>query len=416
MKHLFVIGLGVLMIVFTLGGSGSAEIIPGAWSISPMVGSFNFEPDPTDPDLEVDKEEFPDMFSLGIGYNITESFTLEGLFSYMQPESDVGLGDIDVYRYELDLLVHLAPDNMFVPYIAAGLGALSFNPDKGSSETQALGNVGLGFNFFILPRFAIRADARYMMGVDGLGDVGDEGKDIHWSWAFGGTLVFGGETEEEILPEPEPAPAPPPPVDSDGDGVIDARDQCPNTPVGVAVDEDGCPLDSDGDGVPDDQDQCPNTPEGVAVDEDGCPIDSDGDGVPDNLDKCPGTPEGATVDECGCWVIDATVLFDFDKASLRPEASDELDNVYDILTRQEDMALEIRGHTDSIGPAEYNQMLSKRRAQSVKDYLLEKGIAGDRLITVGYGEEKPTAPNDTEAGRQKNRRVELTPITEVPVE
>lgn len=90
------------------------------------------------------------------------------------------------------------------------------------------------------------------------------------------------------------------PLDSDGDGVPDYLDKCPDTPHGVKVDAHGCPLDSDGDGVPDYLDKCPNTPAGVKVDASGCPLDSDGDGVPDYLDKCPNTPKGTKVDSNGC--------------------------------------------------------------------------------------------------------------------
>ncbi len=92
------------------------------------------------------------------------------------------------------------------------------------------------------------------------------------------------------------------PRDSDHDGVSDRKDKCPDTPVGVVVDKNGCPIDSDNDGVPDYLDKCPNTPAGVAVDKNGCPIDSDNDGVPDYLDKCPNTPAGAVVDQNGCPV------------------------------------------------------------------------------------------------------------------
>lgn len=90
------------------------------------------------------------------------------------------------------------------------------------------------------------------------------------------------------------------PVDSDGDGVPDYLDKCPKTPAGVKVDKDGCPIDSDGDGIPDYLDQCPDTPLEVEVDNNGCPIDSDGDGVPDYIDQCPNTPLGVTVDKYGC--------------------------------------------------------------------------------------------------------------------
>lgn len=90
------------------------------------------------------------------------------------------------------------------------------------------------------------------------------------------------------------------PLDSDDDGVPDYLDKCPNTPRGVQVDENGCPLDSDGDGVPDFRDLCPDTPKRIPVDDFGCPFDSDGDGVPDYLDKCPNTPVGVDVDAKGC--------------------------------------------------------------------------------------------------------------------
>jgi outer membrane protein OmpA-like peptidoglycan-associated protein len=88
--------------------------------------------------------------------------------------------------------------------------------------------------------------------------------------------------------------------DSDGDGVFDLADKCPNTPAGTAVDANGCPKDSDGDGVLDAVDKCPNTPAGTPVDATGCPKDSDGDGVTDLLDKCPNTPAGTKVDATGC--------------------------------------------------------------------------------------------------------------------
>lgn len=89
-------------------------------------------------------------------------------------------------------------------------------------------------------------------------------------------------------------------IDSDKDGIPDSKDKCPNTPLGIKVDEFGCPLDSDNDGVPDHLDKCPNTPRGVEVDANGCPFDSDGDGVPDYRDLCPDTPKRITVDDYGC--------------------------------------------------------------------------------------------------------------------
>ncbi|OGU48697.1 MAG: hypothetical protein A2080_13270 [Ignavibacteria bacterium GWC2_36_12] len=108
-------------------------------------------------------------------------------------------------------------------------------------------------------------------------------------------------------------------VDSDGDGVIDSKDQCPETPVGVRVDDFGCPLDADNDGVPDYKDKCPGTKSGLEVDENGCAIDSDSDGVPDKLDKCPNTPAGQKVNELGCPDTDGDGVYDnYDKCPDTP--------------------------------------------------------------------------------------------------
>jgi OOP family OmpA-OmpF porin len=168
-------------------------------------------------------------------------------------------------------------------------------------------------------------------------------------------------------------------------------------------------LDSDGDGVFDEYDQCPGTPAGVQVDDVGCPLDSDGDGVPDYLDKCPDTEAGVDVDDEGCpFPVYKTikVLFDFDKAVIKDKYDDELMKIADYLQRNTQTEMSIEGHTDSIGPAEYNMRLSERRAESVKDYLVNKGgVDADRLCTKGYGETRPIADNDTKEGRQKNRRV-----------
>jgi OOP family OmpA-OmpF porin len=139
----------------------------------------------------------------------------------------------------------------------------------------------------------------------------------------------------------------------------------------------------------------------------GCP-DADGDGVCDDVDQCPGTPKGARVGANGCWII-GEVLFDFDKSIVKPEWYQLLDEVADILNANSGLRVILEGHTDSVGTEAYNIGLSKRRAASVKAYLEAKGIAQDRLASVGYGEEKPAASNDTKEGRALNRRTEITP-------
>jgi len=197
------------------------------------------------------------------------------------------------------------------------------------------------------------------------------------------------------------------PLDSDRDGVADYKDLCPNTPLGVKVDENGCPLDSDGDGVTDDKDQCPNTPAGVKVDSVGCPLDSDADGVPDYRDECPNTPRGYQVDERGCFVATKLEIhFDFNSWEVKPEYYPEIEKFAKFLKANPDIKVEIQGHTDKKGRADYNLWLSQKRAEAVKKILVEKyGISPDRIIAKGYGESKPICYENTEECHAKNRRV-----------
>lgn len=101
------------------------------------------------------------------------------------------------------------------------------------------------------------------------------------------------------------------------------------------------------------------------------------------------------------------VLFDTDKASLRKESYKELNELYELMARKEKMTIEIAGHTDSQGDDQYNLNLSQQRANTVKNYLVKKGIDGSRVRAVGYGESQPVADNSSAAGRQQNRRTEV---------
>lgn len=139
----------------------------------------------------------------------------------------------------------------------------------------------------------------------------------------------------------------------------------------------------------------------------GC-TDEDGDGVCDDKDKCPRTPKGAFVNEKGCWIIE-NLLFDFDKSVIKEKYYKDLDEVARVLKQNPDLAVEIQGHTCSVGTDKYNQGLSERRAKAVVEYLKNKGIDMKRLNWKGYGESKPAFPNKTKEGRIKNRRVELAP-------
>lgn len=140
------------------------------------------------------------------------------------------------------------------------------------------------------------------------------------------------------------------------------------------------------------------------------PGDSDGDGVADDKDACPGTPKGVKVDERGCWSYPATMLFDFDKADIKPEYHSRLDEAKKVFDAHPSMTVEIVGYTCDMGSPEYNMGLSKRRAASVRDYLINQvGVDSSRVKTDGRGESNPAYPNDSDANRQKNRRVEFVP-------
>jgi len=111
--------------------------------------------------------------------------------------------------------------------------------------------------------------------------------------------------------------------------------------------------------------------------------------------------------EIGKSIVLNNIFYDFDKATLRPESTSELERLTVLMNENKTLTIEFSSHTDDKGSDEYNLKLSQMRAQSVVDYLISKGISKERLIAKGYGEVVPVAPNDTEEGRQANRRTEF---------
>ncbi|HZW59478.1 MAG TPA: OmpA family protein, partial [Woeseiaceae bacterium] len=200
-------------------------------------------------------------------------------------------------------------------------------------------------------------------------------------------------------------------LDSDFDGVVDSADECPNTRGGARVDARGCEPDSDGDGVPDDLDRCPATVRGAEVDSAGCELDGDSDGVVDRLDRCPGTAAGVQVDVAGCEIKAEIRLpgvnFESNSDRLLGGAEQVLDDAAATLIKNPTITVEVAGHTDSDGAANYNESLSERRALTVRDYLASRGVDLDRMTVRGYGESQPIADNGTASGKAQNRRVVL---------
>lgn len=215
------------------------------------------------------------------------------------------------------------------------------------------------------------------------------------------------------------------PPDRDRDKVLDPVDACPDVP-GVP-DEDpeknGCPPDRDGDGIWDAKDDCPDTPgvESSEPNRNGCPPDTDKDGIFDPEDACPrekGKPD-PDPKKNGCptlvrvtekeIVILQRVEFKTGSAEIQPVSDELLQQVAEVLREHPEIKrVEVQGHTDDRGAAQFNQKLSDRRAASVVAWLTTRGrIEDSRLISQGFGEDVPIADNATPDGRQTNRRVEF---------
>jgi outer membrane protein OmpA-like peptidoglycan-associated protein len=231
------------------------------------------------------------------------------------------------------------------------------------------------------------------------------------------------------LPRPrKPAPPPDPCAkDSDGDKINDCLDFCKNKPEddNGYEDMDGCPdakRDRDGDGIPDYKDKCPLEGEDINnfQDKDGCPdagIDTDLDKVPDFEDKCPlqpgkrnsktgrGCPDVALRD--GVIKISQKIYFATARSRIRRRSYPILRLVSKFLRERGQLYVCVEGHTDNRGGVRYNLGLSRRRAASVRRFLVRAGISGRRIRSRGYGMKYPIDTNRTRSGRARNRRVEF---------
>ncbi|MDC7825521.1 OmpA family protein [Pseudomonas sp. BLCC-B13] len=156
--------------------------------------------------------------------------------------------------------------------------------------------------------------------------------------------------------------------------------------------------DQDGDGVFDRRDRCPDTPPNTPVSHNGCPLPT----YPDQA------PEPA-VEAAEPVRVELDVKFDYDKSVVKEESKADIKAVADFMSQYPQTTTTVEGHTDSNGSDAYNQGLSERRANAVRDVLVNQyGVAGDRVSSVGYGESRPVADNSTDEGRAVNRRVEAS--------
>ena len=324
-----------------------------------------------------------------------------------------------------------APLPYITPFLLVGVGRLGAISRTMANDSDPAWHFGVGAKVPFTHAFGTRLDLR-----DTLTQKTQQDGQAHTFEV----LLSLTATIERTRREP-----PPPPADSDHDGYADPDDRCPADP-GVAPN--GCPADTDTDGVLDRDDFCPReagpAPKGCPIidldpDKDGvllpcdqcptelgikpsgCPIrDTDGDGIPDDKDKCPKEPEtkNGFEDQDGCpdTVPEAVkkftgvvqgIFFDQNKATIRAQSSPVLGKAAKVFAQFPSVSIEISGHTSSEGDEAFNQQLSVDRAQAVKDWLVKAGTPADRITIRGAGPSEPIADNKTNAGREKNRRIEF---------
>jgi outer membrane protein OmpA-like peptidoglycan-associated protein len=338
---------------------------------------------------------------------------------YPRPGTTPGINSNErsLFESDVNLNVKLLSDKYWVsPFMSVGAGASTWNGYWG-----AYFPAGLGLQVSLYREVFAIVQAQYRLPLTG-------NTNNHVFYSFGLAANIGKKKEIVVAPLP-----PPPPADTDGDGIIDPDDACPTVPGlaqfkgcpdtdkdGIQDSEDkcptvpglpkyqGCPIpDTDGDGLNDEEDKCPTVP-GLARYQ-GCPIpDTDGDGINDEEDRCPDVP--GVPEMKGCPKVDFQaheVVFQSGKSVLLASGKKELDVAADFLNKNPSVKVSIEGHTDNTGSDKINQPLSEKRAAAAKAYLVSKGVAEDRMVTSGYGSTQPVADNKTNAGRQKNRRVEI---------
>ena len=366
----------------------------------------------------------------------------------------------------ISLKYNFTKGSKFVPYASLGTAMLfwdlrdvsgesdanfSYSEDLGTSirdNNYAFIVAALGFEYYLTRVVGIEAGFRYNHLIDNELDMSGygivDGKQTAIMEARLGInlhLVSAKDTDGDgILDKHDADPLNPedfdgfededgaPDPDNDGDGILDVDDACPNEAEDIDgfQDKDGCPdPDNDGDGILDVDDACPNEAEDFDgfEDEDGCPDpDNDGDRILDVDDKCPNEPEtyNGYMDEDGCpdkkpeivfeekaAIILDGVNFASGSSELTDSAKNVLGKVVRTLEDYPEMTLEINGYTDNTGSLAFNMKISKQRAESVRNYLINQGIQADRLTANGYGPENPIESNSTKEGRAKNRRIEF---------
>ena len=277
----------------------------------------------------------------------------------------------------------------FDPYLKLGGGYTSYKSEYSEKDGGVKLLAGGGINFWFTDHLGLNVQTGYNHGFQ------KDGTD-YFQHSAGIVIKFGAK-------------------DTDKDGIPDKDDACPD--VAGPKEFNGCP-DTDGDGVPDKDDKCPDV--AGPAENGGCPWpDTDGDGVLDKDDLCPevagpasnkGCPEPDEKEQKQLNQYAKTILFDTGKATIKFQSAEVLNQIINVLKKYPNSRFRIEGHTDSTGKKQKNIELSQNRADAVKIYLIQGGIASNRLESQGFGPEKPIASNKNKKGRELNRRVEINLI------
>jgi OmpA-OmpF porin, OOP family len=401
-----------------LGNSWAPEQVPGTAVVIGGRAGLTLLPDlapssALDPQLGVEGE-------LGLAMSSTGRSMDGGRDSFFSP----------VFGWRIHAIARVRTTGVLHPHVVIGAGGETVwtgSPFM-ADDTDAAFHWGIGASWKASPKWIARLDLRHGITA-GRTDYRAHTFELHLgiekSWGF------GGEREVPREPPPPPDEPPPPPVDldQDDDGILDDDDGCPTDPEDMDgfEDADGCPeSDNDADGIPDAADGCPDDAEDPDQfdDADGCPdLDNDADMIPDEMDPCPLQPENLNgfQDSDGCpdelppivkqyTGVIGGITFEYSRARIKKPSKKVLNKAAAVLREYPDLRIRIEGHTDPKGKYEKNVSLSLRRAEAVKWYLVDQGIAADRIETIGHGPDKPIANNKTAKGRAKNRRIEFSLI------
>lgn len=386
-------------------------------------------------------------FSIGLTGSVNKVDRIIYNNPTMGPDGGVLRADVDdLTYYAADAVIKysILPKSWFNPFVHVG-GGYTWLDDQGNGTV----NGGLGINFWFTENVGLTVQSTYKHTFE---DQAEANVPRHLQHFAGLTFKFGGkDTDKDGIYDKDDACPETPGLkefqgcpDTDGDGIPDKDDACPETAGlkefngcpdtdgdGIADKDDACPEvagpanlqgcpDTDGDGIADKDDKCPDVK--GPRENGGCPWpDTDGDGVLDKDDLCPevkGTAANRGCPEVTEEVVKKlneyarTILFNSGKATFKEETYVVLQNMNKIFKEYPQAKFSIEGHTDSDGSNALNQTLSENRAAAVKNYLVENGIAADRLTSTGFGETKPIATNKTAKGKAQNRRVEVKLIKE----